>query len=106
MTKYYLDAKNSERDLGMDFSDALSDFSSTSEEEVSAPASQERDEVREVQKLASKDTSRINLWRYVVTLVLLATAAAVTLTTYLFLKEEENSNFVEAVSFREVFRLI
>ena len=56
-----------------------------------------RDEVQEVQKLASKDTRRLHLWRVVVTLVLLATAIVVTFTTYSFLKQEQSDNFHEAV---------
>ena len=71
------------------------DFSSTKDLESNEP--KERDEIREVQKIASKDTTRIIVWRYVVTVVLLTTALAVTLTTYYFLKEEETENFTEAV---------
>ena len=99
MAHHYTTAKDSGRNLDLRHHDdeSLSDFSSTEDTENNYGRS-ERDEVREVQKLASKDTTRLNVWRYVVTLVLLATAAAVTLTTYFFLKEEEQSNFLEAVS--------
>jgi hypothetical protein len=58
----------------------------------------DRDEVKEVRKLSSKDTTRIRWWRFVVTLVLLLTAFAVTFTTYILLQQQEHKNFVTAVS--------
>jgi hypothetical protein len=57
----------------------------------------DRDEVKEVRKLSSKDTTRIRCWRFVVTLVLLLTAFAVTFTTYILLQQQEHENFVTAV---------
>jgi hypothetical protein len=57
----------------------------------------DRDEVKEVRKMSSKDTTRILFWRYVVTCVLLLTASAVTIATYLFLQRQEQENFVTAV---------
>jgi hypothetical protein len=57
----------------------------------------DRDEVKEVRKLSYKDTTRIRLWRLVVTVVLLLTACAVTFTTYTFLQRQEHENFVTAV---------
>jgi hypothetical protein len=57
----------------------------------------DRDEVKEVRKLSSKDTTRIRFWRLIVTLVLLLTAFAVTFTTYTFLERQEHENFVTAV---------
>jgi hypothetical protein len=57
----------------------------------------DRDEVKEVRKLSYKDTTRIRLWRLVVTVVLLLTACAVTFTTYTFLQQQEHENFVTAV---------
>ena len=58
----------------------------------------ERDEKKEVYKMSAKDTRRVQLMRLAVTLALLLTALGVTLTTYKFLKEEENNNFETAVS--------
>jgi hypothetical protein len=57
----------------------------------------DRDEVKEVRKMSSKDTIRILFWRYVVTFVLLLTASVVTIATYLFLQRQERENFVTAV---------
>jgi hypothetical protein len=57
----------------------------------------DRDEVKEVRKLSSKDTTRIRCWRLVVTVVLLLTAFAVTFTTYRLLQQQEHENFVTAV---------
>jgi hypothetical protein len=58
----------------------------------------DRDEVKEVRKLSSKDTTRIRFWRFVVTVVLLLTAFAITFATYTFLEQQEYENFVTAVS--------
>jgi hypothetical protein len=66
----------------------------------------DRDEVKEMRKLSSKDTTRIRLWRFVVTLVLLLTACAVTFTTYSLLQQQEHQNFVTAVCYVICFNLI
>lgn len=98
MSHRYSHGRHSSSDrLYQEDDDSLADFSSTKDEESFEP--KERDEIREVQKIASKDTTRITVWRYVVTFVLLATALAVTLTTYFFLQEEETRNFTQAVSY-------
>ena len=60
--------------------------------------SQDRDEIKEVKRLASQDTKRIRLWRFVVMITILATAAAVTASTYTLLKDEETDDFETAVS--------
>ena len=59
---------------------------------------EEKDEVGEVRKMSSKDTLRVLMGRYVVTVVLLLTAFAVTFTTYMFLQAQEEENFKTAVS--------
>jgi hypothetical protein len=82
------DDDNSERS----FSANSDDESYDEKEEV------DRDEVKEVRKLSSKDTTRIRCWRFVVTLVLLLTAFAVTFTTYTLLQQQEHKNFKTAVS--------
>ena len=58
----------------------------------------ERNEIEEVQKLSRKDTRRIRLWRVVIFSVLVATAAAVTMTTYKLLKNEQVKSFETGVS--------
>jgi uncharacterized membrane protein YcjF (UPF0283 family) len=57
----------------------------------------DRDEVKEVRKVSSKDTTRIRFWRLIVMAVLLLTAFAVTFTTYTLLQQQERKNFVTAV---------
>ena len=57
-----------------------------------------RDEVIEVRKMSSKDTNRLRLWRIIVTGVLLLTAFAITYTTFVLLKNQEDDNFRTAVS--------
>ena len=87
----------------MDGSDKLdNDFSENSQNEDSnvttGTAEVDRDEVKEVRKLASKDTNRIKVWRYVITVVLCMTAVAVTVSTFTLLKQQEDENFQTAVS--------
>ena len=72
-------------------------FSENSLEDDDVNEEDERDEVKEIRKIASKDTKRIRLWRYVITVVLLLTAFAITFATYSLLKQQENENFETAV---------
>lgn len=58
---------------------------------------EERNEVKELQRRAAKETGRIRFWRIVVTTSILLTAAAVTTTTFLSLRKEEDNNFKTAV---------
>ena len=51
----------------------------------------------EVEKITLKDTRRLRFWRMIVTLVILVTALAVTLTTYRLLQKEQKENFKSAV---------
>ena len=72
-------------------------FSENSLEDDDVNEEDERDEVKEIRKIASKDTKRMRLWRYVITVVLLLTAFAITFATYSLLKQQENENFETAV---------
>eukprot|EP00977_Amphora_coffeiformis_P013348 scaffold3471_cov175-Amphora_coffeaeformis.AAC.22 len=78
-------------------------FSRASEMEMEDPStshwkemSEERDEVKEVQKMTQKDNRRVFKWRLAVTGILLLTAVTVTLTTYMLLVEQEYKNFEAA----------
>lgn len=57
--------------------------------------------------MSARDTRLIGLWRVIVVLSLIATATAITISTYRILEEEQNDNFVTAVSMidLELFRL-
>ena len=57
-----------------------------------------RDEVKEIQILQQKETSRIRAWRWLLALALIVTGVVVTMTTYSSLVREENNKFTEAVS--------
>lgn len=63
----------------------------------SSSGEDDRDEVKQIQRLAAKETTWIRRWRFLTTLVLLGTACAVTMTTYRFLQEEQSKNFEQAV---------
>ena len=76
-----------------DEEDALDHSRSTS----FATDEDERDEVKEVQKMSQKDTNFVVFWRFLVTIMLLITAVVVTLTTYRFLLNEQTEDFETAV---------
>jgi hypothetical protein len=59
---------------------------------------QESKEIRQLNARAKGDNLRIRFWRVVVTGSILLTAAAVSVTTYLSLRKEEEINFETAVS--------
>lgn len=59
---------------------------------------EERDEVKEIQKMSEKETRRVVLGRFAVTGALALTAAAITVTTYIFLRKEQATVFETAVS--------
>jgi len=58
----------------------------------------DRDEVKEVLKLAKKETARVRVWRLIVLVTLLITGAVLSTFTYKFLKDEQHEDFKDAVS--------
>jgi hypothetical protein len=76
-----------------------SQINSLSEDESSRYLqTEERDEVKEVQKIGRADTDRVRTWRFIVRAATLMTSLAVTLTTFSFLKLEDDNDFKTAVS--------
>jgi hypothetical protein len=76
-----------------------SHLNSLSEDESSRYLqTEERDEVKEVQKIGRADTDRVRTWRFIVRAATLMTSLAVTLTTFSFLKLEDDNDFKTAVS--------
>jgi Tfp pilus assembly protein PilO len=61
-------------------------------------STEERDEIKEVMKMSQKDTRRVIIWRFAVTIMLLVTAVAVTGITYKFLLDEQQEDMQSAVS--------
>lgn len=79
----------------------------------SASASNERDEmhttqkdqVKEVQDMAQKETNNMRFWKFVVCVTILAIAAIVSSGTWIFLKSEEDENFKDSyTSFANTIR--
>ena len=60
--------------------------------------SSDRDEIKEVERLSSKETARVRTWRLLVTALLAAAGVAVSVSTYILLRKEEERNFQDAVS--------
>jgi hypothetical protein len=75
------------------------DLSSTGTNTESDPQFKpdERDETKEVQRLASSETAHIRFWRLVVVALLLVSGAVLSTFTYVFLNGEEKDDYVDAV---------
>jgi hypothetical protein len=56
----------------------------------------QRDQVKEVEDMAKRETKNLRAWKFVVSLTVLVTAIVVSTGTYVFLAREENSNFEES----------
>ena len=70
--------------------------SSDSLDEESTP--ERRDEVQAIKNEARSETIKVLTWRFFTLAALIATAIAVTLTTYFLLAEQEEKSFETAVS--------
>jgi len=81
-------------DRDMMDNDDLADMTFTE----SSNLSEERDEIQEIRKQSQRETAQVRVWRIMVTLALLATAVAVTVTTYILLVNQEDENFRNVVS--------
>lgn len=84
-------------DDDVDNEDNQSEPTSTMERNAALSSEEERDEVKEIREASKKDTSRIRMTRIIMSAALLLTSLAVTLTTYEFLKREEENKFETAV---------
>jgi hypothetical protein len=58
--------------------------------------SNERDETKEVRRLASSETSHLRFWRLVVVALLLISGAVLSTFTYIFLKAQQKDDYVDA----------
>ena len=58
----------------------------------------QRDEVKEIQKMTQPDNARVRKLRFAVTISLLVTGAAVTISTLVYLRRAERHDFETAVS--------
>ncbi|CAB9520226.1 Receptor-type guanylate cyclase gcy [Seminavis robusta] len=65
----------------------------TSSHGTDREASSSRDEEAEIRKQSAKETKRVSMWRAFVAMALLATAVAVTATTYSLLVKDEDEAF-------------
>lgn len=56
------------------------------------------DEVKEVEAMAKSETNTLRAWKLIVVLSIIITATLVSTATYLFLQQDEESNYKESVS--------
>jgi hypothetical protein len=56
----------------------------------------QKDQVKEVQEMAKRETNKLRAWKFVVSLTVLVTATVVSTGTYIFLEGDELSNFKES----------
>ena len=72
------------------------------EYDMGSDVESERDEVKEVRRVAQRETFNVKVWRFAMSGALLMTAMAVTFTTYKFLKNDQYEAFETAVSCGEL----
>ena len=70
----------------------------TTDDSLALDSVESRDEVKEILKYSRKETKRVQTWRLLVTLALVATGVIVTVLTYRSLVDQEEQNFEDAVS--------
>lgn len=76
---------------------ASNELTSSKGTDPSTPRQPMRDEVQEIEKASMNDTKWIRRWRLLLIFMLIATAATVTLVTFLFLEEEQDNNYKASV---------
>jgi hypothetical protein len=81
--------------------DNASEYSSVEGSGNGAPQANEmettqKDQVKEVQEMAKRETKNMRVWKFVVSLTVLVTATVVSAGTYIFLKGDEDSSFEES----------
>jgi len=81
--------------------DLNKDDETSSGDEETPTTEASRDEEGEVRKQSAKETTRVRIWRVVVTLALFATAVSVTAATYALLVKQEDENFRNVVSTKQ-----
>ena len=62
------------------------------------PDEEVRDEVKEVKRMAERETRNVKMWKFMVVAIILFTGAAISLFTYMSLAGEEEQDYVDAVS--------
>ena len=96
-----LNSKSANNDYDDDDEDWMPDSTDRGAPSISSsdpPAvSQQRDEVKEIEHYIQQETQTVRLWRGVVLLAMIVVAAGVTTATYLFLRNEETSDFENSV---------
>lgn len=66
--------------------------------EPSVREEDERDEIKEVHKLAQKETARVRIGKLLVFVSILAAAALVSSGTFIFLEKKEDNDYKNSVS--------
>ncbi|KAL7573558.1 hypothetical protein ACA910_008696 [Epithemia clementina (nom. ined.)] len=72
---------------------SVDEFSRENDEESPSGGSDANDEVEEVKKLIREETKVVLAWRMVVIIAMLVVSAAVTTATYMFVSNEEDTEF-------------
>ena len=85
-------------DVSVPLNDASEqDSDDGSEQEDESLGQSQRDEVKEVEKLAQRETRNVQVWRRWVLFLIFATGGALSYMTYNFLSSEEEDNHTDAV---------
>jgi hypothetical protein len=74
----------------------LSQSTSTGANHANEMDTTQKDQVKEVEDMAKRETKNMRVWKVVVSLTVLVTAILVSTGTYIFLKGDEDSNFEDS----------
>jgi hypothetical protein len=97
-------ANNSKSFDDESLSASSSSSSSSSSGDEDHQRSEARDEVKEVRKLAHKETQNVLVWKLMVFVMLVGTSAMVCAGTYIFLKKSEDDDYSDSVSIDDLAR--
>jgi hypothetical protein len=93
MSTLYLQSSSA---VSVDSSDGSGMESSADANHLDEMSTTEGDQVKEVEEMAKRETKNMRRWKVVVFLTILATATLVSTGSYIFLKDDEDSNFEES----------
>jgi hypothetical protein len=93
---------NSDDDSCLSDDDARSKGGTTIASGTNSRREEDRDEVKEIQKMSRTENRLIRTWRVILLVLLVVTAAAVSSITYVLLKREENAAYKATVRARSI----
>jgi hypothetical protein len=96
MSTYKASAANDDASDYSSSDEELSLSTSTGANHANEMGTTQKDQVKEVEEMAKRETKNMRVWKCVVSLTVLVTAILVSTGTYIFLKGDDDSNFKDS----------